>query len=287
MQASSPTGWETLYAGYRWDGDPSRMYYVRNRLLLPYAGTWNRRDPIGQIDSVNQYELLSSVPLDHVDPFGLSKIRIITKIGEKIVKVRNVSEELAKRILKKKAKNPVKHSDPQTFVQCAPKANQNVPKRLAEDVSPVGESVRHGKDLLGHPAHHHPVTRYGSEGGGAITTGTPHIGSDYSGAGMAVMAAPGVIDALEETVDIIIELTPIGDIRTIVVEGPILISDTDELLSILESEGIRGVQLEVEERSRGIDRFIGDKESPSNRVPCLEKPLRAGDWRKSGFGLPN
>jgi len=69
VQASSPTGWETLYAGYRWDGEPSRMYYVRNRFLLPYLGTWNRRDPLGYPDGTSLFALYHS--LNSVDPFGL------------------------------------------------------------------------------------------------------------------------------------------------------------------------------------------------------------------------
>jgi len=69
VQASSPTGWETLYAGYRWDGDPSKMYYVRNRFLLPYLGTWNRRDPLGYPDGTSLFALYHS--LNNVDPFGL------------------------------------------------------------------------------------------------------------------------------------------------------------------------------------------------------------------------
>jgi RHS repeat-associated protein len=287
VQASSATGWETLYAGYRWDGDPSRMYYVRNRFLLPYVGTWNRRDPIGQKDSLNQAQVVDGRPLTYVDPAGLSKIRIITKIGDKIVKVRNVSEELAKKILRKKTTSPAGKADPQTFVQCGPKGKQNVAKRLAEDVSPVGDSVRHPKDIKGHPAHHHPVAKYGSEGGGPNTSGTPHIGTDYKGsASMAMVAASGLSDAIEETVDIVIELSPVGDIRTVVVEGPMLISNIDELISLLNTEGVRDVQLRIREREMGIDRFVGDKSAVAGQQQCdQQQPLRAGDWRKSGFGL--
>jgi len=47
VQSNSPIGWESLYAGYRWDGASPQMYYVRNRFLLPMIGTWNRRDPLG------------------------------------------------------------------------------------------------------------------------------------------------------------------------------------------------------------------------------------------------
>ena len=52
VQSSSPIGFETLYAGYRWDGTTPQMYYVRNRFLLPMIGTWNRRDPLGYVDGM-------------------------------------------------------------------------------------------------------------------------------------------------------------------------------------------------------------------------------------------
>ncbi len=47
VQSASTIGFETLYAGYRFDGATPQMYYVRNRFLLPMIGTWNRRDPLG------------------------------------------------------------------------------------------------------------------------------------------------------------------------------------------------------------------------------------------------
>jgi RHS repeat-associated protein len=71
VQAFSATGWETLYTGYRWDGDPSRMYYVRNRFLLPFIGTWNKRDPIGYIAGTNLQGYVNDMPLQAVDAFGL------------------------------------------------------------------------------------------------------------------------------------------------------------------------------------------------------------------------
>jgi RHS repeat-associated protein len=71
VQASSATGWETLYAGYRWDGDPSRMYYVRNRFLQPYVGTWNRRDPVGHSAGMNLQGYVNDMPIQAVDAFGL------------------------------------------------------------------------------------------------------------------------------------------------------------------------------------------------------------------------
>ncbi len=49
VQTGSASDFETLSAGYRWDGDSSLMYYVRNRFLLPLPGTWTRRDPLGYL----------------------------------------------------------------------------------------------------------------------------------------------------------------------------------------------------------------------------------------------
>jgi len=70
VQASSPIGFETLYAGYRWDGATPQMYYVRNRFLLPVVGTWNRRDPLGYVDGMNFSEYCISSTVTMVDPSG-------------------------------------------------------------------------------------------------------------------------------------------------------------------------------------------------------------------------
>ncbi len=69
VQASSAIGFETLYAGYRWDGSTPQMYYVRNRFLLPMVGTWNRRDPLGYVDGMGLY--MAYAVLTGTDPFGL------------------------------------------------------------------------------------------------------------------------------------------------------------------------------------------------------------------------
>ncbi|MBL8820681.1 MAG: hypothetical protein JNL58_31955 [Planctomyces sp.] len=76
VQSSSAVGFETLYAGYRFDGTSPQMYYVRNRFLLPMIGTWNRRDPLGYVDGLTSpseglYSATSLRPLILTDPFGL------------------------------------------------------------------------------------------------------------------------------------------------------------------------------------------------------------------------
>ncbi|MCX7386430.1 MAG: hypothetical protein NTX48_07160 [Planctomycetales bacterium] len=71
VQSASAIGFETLYAGYRWDGATPQMYYVRSRFLLPMIGTWNRRDPLGYVDGMSLYGYGKSDPTDVVDPSGL------------------------------------------------------------------------------------------------------------------------------------------------------------------------------------------------------------------------
>jgi hypothetical protein len=68
VQTSSPIGFETLYAGYRWDNPAPQMYYVRNRFLLPQVGTWNKRDPLGYVDGMGLYWVVRTV--FGVDPEG-------------------------------------------------------------------------------------------------------------------------------------------------------------------------------------------------------------------------
>ena len=71
VQSSSPIGFETLYAGYRWDNPTPQMYYVRNRFLLPQVGTWNRRDPLAYVDGMNIMQYSLSRPTGVTDSFGL------------------------------------------------------------------------------------------------------------------------------------------------------------------------------------------------------------------------
>lgn len=44
-RSASLYGWETLFGGYRYDGD-SALYFVRHRLLHAMLGSWILRDPL-------------------------------------------------------------------------------------------------------------------------------------------------------------------------------------------------------------------------------------------------
>jgi len=72
VQSSSPIGFETLYAGYRWDNPAPQMYYVRNRFLLPQIGTWNKRDPVRfNTGESNLFRYVGGNPIVWVDSQGL------------------------------------------------------------------------------------------------------------------------------------------------------------------------------------------------------------------------
>ena len=70
VQSASTIGFETLYAGYRWDNPAPQMYYVRNRFLLPQIGSWNKRDPLGYVDGMGLYVYASDSPTVLLDPLG-------------------------------------------------------------------------------------------------------------------------------------------------------------------------------------------------------------------------
>jgi RHS repeat-associated protein len=59
----------TLYCGYRWDR-VLESYLVRNRVLWPNVGRWDRRDPIGYRGGINLYGYVGNAPMDAVDPQG-------------------------------------------------------------------------------------------------------------------------------------------------------------------------------------------------------------------------
>lgn len=83
MQTGSASEFETLYAGYRWDGESPQLYYVRNRFLLPVMGTWNRRDPLGYVDGMGLYVYRSTI--NETDPDGrLTKCRCSRYNGRSI-----------------------------------------------------------------------------------------------------------------------------------------------------------------------------------------------------------
>jgi len=69
-RANSNFDWETLYAGYRRDGDTGE-YFVRNRVYNTLLGIWLTRDPIGYKSDENLCAYVGGSPLVTVDPSGL------------------------------------------------------------------------------------------------------------------------------------------------------------------------------------------------------------------------
>ncbi len=69
---ASVYAWETLYCGYRWDGE-SGLYLARNRYLNSLLGAWITRDPIGfKGGDFNFYRYVLSSPIDSNDFNGLA-----------------------------------------------------------------------------------------------------------------------------------------------------------------------------------------------------------------------
>ena len=67
--ASNSSGWETLYAGYRFETATSLMH-VRHRVLNAALGSWVQRDPLGYTDDLNLTEYVLSSPLIFIDSLG-------------------------------------------------------------------------------------------------------------------------------------------------------------------------------------------------------------------------
>lgn len=68
---ASAYGWETLYAGYRFNGSTG-LLAARNRSLIPQLGVWLTRDLLG---GQNLY-LYADNPLTGADPLGLALIAV-------------------------------------------------------------------------------------------------------------------------------------------------------------------------------------------------------------------
>jgi hypothetical protein len=82
---------------------------------------------------------------------------------------------------------------------------------------------------------------------------------------------------LEEGADLIIEMTPLGDIRTIITDSPEIAAGLVEILQIASSEGERMAKLQSEAGRLGVHRLSTD--SGASNEPCENKPLRAGSFR--------
>lgn len=58
------------YAGYELDWAVGSLYHVRHRVLHTTLGRWITRDPLGYVDGMNLFALVTSKALTHVDPYG-------------------------------------------------------------------------------------------------------------------------------------------------------------------------------------------------------------------------
>ena len=68
IRFASVFAWETLYAGYRRDGETG-LSDVRNRVLDAPLG-WLQRDPLGLVSGINPYQYCVAHPVGYSDPTG-------------------------------------------------------------------------------------------------------------------------------------------------------------------------------------------------------------------------
>jgi RHS repeat-associated protein len=241
-----------------------------HRWYDPSVGRWLSEDPLGfAAGDANLYRYVGNSPANVTDPSGLSKVTVIIKQGGRIVKTLRMGTEEVIRYLRNKLG---KQEARRIFVQASH------PASVAEQVSPIGKAVRHARDAQGHPAHYHPVIGQ-SAAGNPIIRNTPHVSDQYTGNAAVI---PLLVAGAREAKEVIIALTPAGDIRTIVVEGPELAAALGETLQILQAEAARDAYLRSTTGASNMFRAIDPK------LPAPAQggfPTRAGDWRKPGFWL--
>ena len=68
LRVASSFDWETLFGGYRWDGE-SAMSYVRRRWLHPLIGRWITSDPMRKWQG-SRYLYSDGRPVAFLDPYG-------------------------------------------------------------------------------------------------------------------------------------------------------------------------------------------------------------------------
>jgi RHS repeat-associated protein len=236
----------------------------------PAAGRWLSEDPLGHpAGDANLYRYCGSAPTQFTDPSGLSKVTIIIKQGNKIVKTLRMGTEEAVRYLRNKLG---KEEARRIFVQTSD------PASLAKRVSPVDQAVHHPGNAQGYPAHYHPAIGH-SRAGNPITRNTPHISDQYTGSAAVI---PLLGAGAREAKEILIELSPAGDIRTIIVDGPEMAEALRETLQIMQTEAARDVHLRGRTGASNILRAVDPNlPPPAHGGP----PTRAGDWRHPGFWL--
>ena len=216
---------------------------------MPGRSGWPSRDPIEERGGLNLYAILDNDPINYVDKMGLSKVKVIYKAGERIVKVLTMETDEAIKMLKRRVQKGCK-SNSRTFVQT------DDPKKFADAISPTGKSKVHAQDAAGHPSHRHPVTGK-SSGGNPKTASTPHVSDQYIGSASggivavidlscvccnkaeAVTPSPAVSTTSQDDdnclTEILIDLTPIGDVNDIRKFGNELAETFGEFGGALES----------------------------------------------------
>jgi RHS repeat-associated protein len=243
-----------------------------NRWYDPNTGQWLSEDPIGfDGGDVNLYRYVGNDVINRSDSTGLSKasvVKIVYKQGEKVIKSIQLSWDEAIQLLRNKTtgnqnKGVPKNDKVKVFANPGGKEEA---KSLSDEISPIGKSV-HDDPKGGYPAHYHPLRTKKNH------RGTPHITYGVSGVGLESLREIFPVGA-----EITFELSPLGDIKTIITDGSQIITASVETVQILVelgnpanvlNEAIRvGHQNRVKQEQAWINLETADQESMR---PCTNK----------------
>ncbi len=263
-----------LLTSREFDADTG-LQYNRARWYDSKTGRWISEDPLGfAAGDVNTARYVGNGVVGSVDHSGFTVVKLIFKVGRRVQKVQFKDVTKMKRWLESEMSRlragRGRSRDVKVFVHTR---DHRTARDLAKSVSPKNKAVWHSKSVEGYPGHYHPVLEY--KNGRPVTKGTPHIGPYYTGSAQERAVIPLLIPAFKKTAEIAIDVTPAGDVISVVVDGRKIFNALDETIRRTQENQHEWYQLNRREHARGIDRLSkGDF-----RKPPGSGHTRAGDWR--------
>jgi hypothetical protein len=262
----------------------------------PSIGRWTSQDPIGFAGGdVNLYRYVGNNSINEIDPTGLSAWSVIAKLlGKELAEntAKATAKDLATELVGTLSKCTPTDDEAKTIIEGLKAAGWQE-SALAQG-SKKGKSLAEGGGIRlrdpesGWVLRWSPGSNRAGHGGGQPywVFSSPETGRTDSimGSMMLFMTA----GSSGKVCSFVVDLTPVGDVKTIVNDGPQLVAATHETLEIAWSEAQREreiakqeVQLEIKRRTRNIIKFADpDCPPPSSGTG----PIRAGSWRNSDFG---
>jgi hypothetical protein len=83
-----------------------------------------------------------------------------------------------------------------------------------------------------------------------------------------------VVEAVETVVEVVVEVTPVGDIKTITIEGPELLEASKETTDLIKDIAVEQAAFGLRRKSRRTRPF--SDVPPASADPLLNAALRAG-----------